>query len=497
MHNVGGNFPVGTAKLEDQSASTNCIPSDPILKQGRNCFRLTKARRVAALVDASDYYARLDQAFRRAERTILIIGWDFDGRIKLCPHHENCSALGDFLRSLVDARPELEVRILVWSAAVVHAASDPIALLIGAAWQYHPRITVKLDRHHPLYASHHQKLVAIDDSVAFVGGIDLTIQRWDTCGHRNEDPLRVGPDGESYRPVHDVQLMVDGEPARVLGDVARERWRVATGEILSPARNRSDLWPDDLASDFVETAVAVARTVPGWGQTPAITEIATLTEDMMHAARHSIYIESQYFTASNVRRLIRKSLAGAQGPEIVVVVKHASPGTLERFVMGANRDRLMRHLRLADRHNRLRFYYPVVTGKDGPCEILVHSKVLIVDDRVLRIGSSNLNNRSMGLDTECDVAIEASNGEQRQAIAGVRNRLLGEHLGVSPETIAQAVCNYGSLIRAIEACRQAARGLRPFPEMDIGGPIVPVAGTGLMDPVQPLMLLKVPSSETS
>jgi len=148
----------------------------------------------------------------------------------------------------------------------------------------------------------------------------------------------------------------------------------------------------------------------------------------------------------------------------------------------------MRHLRLADRHNRLRFYYPVVAGQDGPCEILVHSKVLIVDDRILRIGSSNLNNRSMGLDTECDLAIEASIDEQRQAIAGVRDRLLGEHLGVSPETVGQAISRHGSLIRAIDTCRQPTRGLRPFPELDIGGPIVPVAGTGLMDPAKPLML---------
>src|SRR5215204_3851688 len=118
MHGLGGSSPVGMAKLEDQSASAGCIPSDPVLKQGRNCFRITRARRAAVLVDASDYYARLEQAFSCAERTILIVGWDFDGRIKLCPHHENCAELGDFLRSLVEARPELEVKILIWSVAV-------------------------------------------------------------------------------------------------------------------------------------------------------------------------------------------------------------------------------------------------------------------------------------------------------------------------------------------------------------------------------------------
>ena len=68
---------------------------------------------------------------------------------------------------LVDTHPDLEVRILVWSVAVVHTPSAPLALLVGEAWQDHPRITLRLDTTHPIYASHHQKIVVIDDAVAF------------------------------------------------------------------------------------------------------------------------------------------------------------------------------------------------------------------------------------------------------------------------------------------------------------------------------------------
>ncbi|HEY0275012.1 MAG TPA: phospholipase D-like domain-containing protein [Paenirhodobacter sp.] len=35
----------------------------------------------------------------------------------------------------------------------------------------------------------------------------------------------------------------------------------------------------------------------------------------------------------------------------------------------------------------------------------MHAKVMIVDDRVLRVGSSNFNNRSLRLDSECDVIL--------------------------------------------------------------------------------------------
>jgi phosphatidylserine/phosphatidylglycerophosphate/cardiolipin synthase-like enzyme len=460
-----------------------------VLRPGRNCWRVTRARRAAVLIDACNYYTRLEQALRQAERSVLIIGWDFDGRIQLCPNREDCPPLGEFLHELAEARPELEIRILVWSAAVVHASGAPVPLLMGAPWEDHPRITLRLDQHHPLYAAHHQKLVAIDDAIAFVGGIDLTVGRWDTCAHSEVDRFRAGPDGAAYRPVHDVQMVVDGEAARCIAEVARERWRVATGEVLNAPELESDLWPSDLTPDFTETPVAIARTAPAWDESPGVQEISALTEDLLSAARHSIYIETQYFTADCVRSFLEKSLAAKHGPEIVVVVKRVSDGRLEQLVMGNNRDRLIRDLRQADRHNRLRIYYPVVAGKEEPCEVLVHAKVAIIDDEIVRIGSANLNNRSMGLDTECDLAIEAANERQRRTIADLRSRLLAEHLDCSPKEIAEAVAEHGSLIRAIEACSRSTRGLRHFPETDLDGPTKPITGTGLLDPDRPLELM--------
>jgi phospholipase D1/2 len=121
--------------------------------------------------------------------------------------------------------------------------------------------------------------------------------------------------------------------------------------------------------------------------------------------------------------------------------------------------------------------------------VLLHSKVLIVDDRMMRIGSSNLNNRSMGLDTECDLVIEAADEEERGRIVDIRNRLLAEHLDVTPDAISAAIARSGSLIRGIDACNVNARGLRPFPEKDLDGPTKPISATQLMDPPRPLKLL--------
>lgn len=459
-----------------------------ILKPGRNCWRVAKAKRAAVLVDAAEYYRHLHSALCRAQRSITILGWDFDGRIMLCPDSgpEKARPLGLFLRDLVEDRPDLEIRILVWSVAVLHAPGDARSLLVGDAWQEHPRIHLHLDTKHPFYASHHQKVVVIDDAVAFAGGIDLTIQRWDTSSHQAENAFRVTPDGEAYEPVHDLQMAVDGDAAQALGELARRRWQVAIGETLPTNEPVGGGWPDDLEPDFTDVPVAISRTAPGWGNTPPVREQAHLTADAIAAARHTIYMEAQYLSSTLVRNALARRLMKHDGPEIVMVVTPFSRGFFEKKVLGVNRDRIMRRLGRLPGAHRLRFYYPVVPPASPGAEdrqVLIHAKVMIVDDDLLRVGSGNLSNRSMGLDTECDLAIEATDEATRRIIAGVRARLIGEHLGVAPQRVIEAVAAEGSLIAAVEALNGGPRALRRFEPGN--GPTRLVLGTRIVDPARP------------
>ncbi|MBJ6125944.1 phospholipase [Microvirga sp. BT325] len=466
------------------------LPEGSILRPGQNCWRISRAGRASVLIDGSAYFAGLEAALRRARRSILIVGWDFDGSIRLRPDAsaEESPPLGPLLRSLVEAEPDLEVRILVWSIAVVHAPGAPGPLIFGADWQDHPRLHVKLDTHHPLYAAHHQKLVCIDDAMAFVGGMDLTVERWDSPGHACDDRLRLKDDGGIYEPVHDIQMAVDGEAARSVAEIVHTRWKLATGEELSPAvPDGSDPWPERLAADFTDVPVAIARTYPAWGEQQAAQEAAALTLDALSAARKCIYIEAQYMTTPLVGDVLERHLADPDGPEIVVIQTHESHGWTEGLVMGANRDRLIRRLRKCDHADRLRAYYPVVpNGTGGECQVLIHSKLIMVDDVFLRVGSSNLNNRSMGLDSECDLAIEATTEEERRTIARLRDTLVAEHLDAQPEAFAKAVdAEGGSVIRAIDRLNTGARGLRAFAAMADDGPDAPAPGTGLLDPLEP------------
>lgn len=466
------------------------VPQRSILDPGRNCWRVDPAGKAAVLIDGSEYFSHLESALRQAERSILIVGWDFDGSIRLRPDvdPQESPALGPFLYALLEERPDLQIRILVWSIAVMHAPGAPGPLLFGADWQNHPRLQLRLDTQHPIYAAHHQKIVCIDDALAFAGGIDLTVRRWDTCRHAADDRTRLRDDGTIYDPVHDIQMVVGGQAARSVGELARRRWKTATGETLeSTSVEGHRPWPSGLAPHFENVPVAIARTCPTWGDQPSIREVAALTSDALSAAKDIIYIEAQYMTAGFVGRILARHLANPDGPEIVVIMTHESHGLAERMVMGKNRDRLIRRLRKVDRFDRLRVYYPAVPSIDGgECQVMVHSKLIIVDDAFLRVGSSNLNNRSVGLDTECDLAIEASDDVMRRTIIKLRNHLLAEHMDVSPNTLAHSIRQEGgSVIRAIEHLNRGVRGLRLFEAMSDRGPTRAALGTWLLDPKKP------------
>jgi len=159
--------------------------------------------------------------------------------------------------------------------------------------------------------------------------------------------------------------------------------------------------------------------------------------------------------------------------------------------MGALRSRLVRQLRESDRFNRLRVFYPVVAGPQGP-SVFVHAKVMVVDDRLVRVGSANLSNRSMRLDTECDLVIEAEGREPVQKVmAGFRDRLLGEHLGKKPEEVRQAEAEAGSLVQGIDRLRGGERTLEPLPEEAPEWVSELLSESALIDPEEPIQLEEV------
>ena len=455
------------------------------LEPGGNCWRIARADRAALIVDAADYFRIVRGAMLAARSQIMLIGWDFDTRVSLDPDCDDGAPaeLGALLSWIARERPELEIRILKWDVGAIKLLGRGTTMLRLARWMAHPRITFKLDGSHPVGASHHHKIAVIDDCLAFCGGIDMTAGRWDTREHRDDDARRRRPTtGRLADPWHDSTMAVSGEAARWLGEHARQRWRAAGGDAVAAPPVRRDLWPERLEPDFREVRVAIARTRAAFDGESSVREIEHLFVDMIESARHFFYAESQYFASRALAAAIARRLDQPDGPEFVLVQPKAAEGWLEEQAMGAARARLLGALREADRHGRLRVYTPVTeAGQD----IYVHAKIAVVDDVMLRVGSANMNNRSMGLDSECDLLIDGrapADEAVRERIREIRAGLVAEHLGVDPADVERKRSETRSLIAAIESLRRDGRSLRPL-DLDAKNRLqTMVAESELLDP---------------
>ena len=444
-----------------------------LLVPGRNCWRIERADKVALLVDGVEYFSAVRAALANARHSIYILGWDIDSRMRLVPDGANDGLpdpLGEFLDAIVVRRRSLRGYVLSWDFAMLYAMERewlPIYKLDGRT---HRRLKFRLDDQHPVGASHHQKVIVVDDAVAFVSGYDLTRCRFDTSDHARDDPRRVDHRGTRYPPFHDVGIAVAGDCARALGDLARERWFRATGERLSPPASsvNVDAWPAGMETAATDVDVAITRTEPAFAGRPAVGEVRALHFDAIASARRYIFAENQYFTSLAIARAFARRLAEDNPPEIAVLSPYTQSGWLEISTMGVLRARIHRMLRDADRHQRYRLYCPMLKWLDRAEGCLnIHSKVLIVDDALLMIGSSNLSDRSMALDTECNLVID-SRGEPRLSalIAGLRERLLAEHLGCTANDVAHATAREHSLHAAIASLDHDGERSLPSVEPD-------------------------------
>jgi phospholipase D1/2 len=476
---------------DDRAPGPRRREPESLLRPGYNCWTVARAERVALIIDAENYFKAFYQAALRARRSITILCWDFNSQTRL--HFDPVAPdgppalLGDFLDYLVRRRRGLHVHVLNWDYPMVFGTDREFPPLYGFGWTPARHVHLRYDDTHPVAGSQHQKVVVIDEAVAFVGGIDLTVRRWDTTEHLPGDPRRVAY-GKPYPPFHDLMVAVDGEAAKQLSGLTRERWLNATGEKLKLGSVDNDPWPETLEPDLTGIEVGFARTIPASDNAPAVREVEKLYLDMIAAARDSLYIENQYFTAPRIAAALEKRLAEPNGPEVVLVVRLLSHGWLEEHTMHVLRTRLIRGLQEADRHDRLRVYYPHIPGLDDGCCLDVHSKVMVVDDRILRVGSANLCNRSMGLDTECDAVIESrGNAEVAAVISDFRDRLLAEHLNVPMDRLREEIGRHHSLHRAIDALAVEGRSLKRLAELrEWSETVLQVAAVA--DPDEPIAL---------
>ena len=462
-------------------------------------WRYARASRAHAVIDAADYFALMREAMMRARQRILLVGWDFDTRIligggrrwwNLPRKRVSPARLGPFVVWLVNRRRRLEVRVLKWNFGALRAFFRGVMMLDLLRWWRHPRITFKLDSAHPIGCSHHQKIAVIDDRFAVCGGIDMAGDRWDTRQHLDHDPRRRRPGGKAHGPWHDCTMLLEGEAAKVLGEYGRERWFQAGGRPFQPCHpQEASPWPSGIEAEFRDVEIGIARTRSQHAESHEVREIEALFLEHIARASRFIYFENQYFASRRIAEAIALRLEEAEPPEIVLVCPESSEGWLEQAAMDSARTRLFLALAAVDHRKRFSMWHPV-TAQGRP--IYVHSKLTIIDDEILRIGSANLNNRSMGLDSECDVFIDArrpGNEHCTHPIRDLRISLLAEHCGLAPERVADLLARNGSMAAMIASVPTGAKRLKPFVPRKLSDAEAALADNEVLDPERPEEML--------
>lgn len=472
------------------SAAMAAVAADPDHGISDTIWRRAQATRAHVVVDAADYFEQIETAMMNARQRIMLIGWDFDTRISLLRKRRKPGSppkrLGDFILYLANRTPGLEIKLLKWNFGALKMLGRGSTMLDVARWKMHPQIEMKLDSAHPFGCSHHQKIVVIDDKFAVCGGIDMTSDRWDTSDHLDDDPRRKRPNRKPYGPWHDVTMMVENAAAAELGQLARMRWERAGGGVLEPcAPQKESPWPASLPAEFQFVEVGISRTRAEYEGVPPVFEIEKLFLEQIARAKKFIYAENQYFASRKIAEAIAKRMAEPAPPEIFIVTAENADGWLEQKAMDSARARLIRSIGEKDTKDRFSINIPYTAGGTG---IYVHAKLTIVDDEILRVGSANMNNRSLGLDSECDLHIDttvAGNETAGEAITRLRHRLLAEHCGVSPEKMAETLATGLSMREAVARLTQPGRRLTRLELPELTDAEKALADQAMLDPESP------------
>jgi phosphatidylserine/phosphatidylglycerophosphate/cardiolipin synthase-like enzyme len=368
---------LGHPHVLDPQDDSLWVPGDPPPRSGN---------RLDVLIDGERAIGAIGAALRQARSHVHIAGWHITPSFSLERDGGSPTTLRDLLAELAE---RVDVRVLVWAGppAPVFEPKRSDVQDIRDELTRGTRIRCVLDARERTMHCHHEKLVIIDDEVAFVGGIDLTSlsgDRWDGTEHPAAGRLGW----------HDAATRLHGPAVTDVADHFRARWQEVAKDPLPPPR------PQPPAG---ETTVQILRTVPD-GTYDFVTRgdfrILDAYVRALRSAQRLIYLENQFLWSTEIAEIIAAKLEDPPTDDFrVVLVLPAHPNN------GADttRGQLGRLVEAASEHRRLLAATISCHSGSRTHPLYVHAKIGIVDDRWLTIGSANLNEHSLFNDTEMNV----------------------------------------------------------------------------------------------
>ncbi|GAC16246.1 VTT domain-containing protein [Aliiglaciecola lipolytica] len=427
------------------------------------------ARYAAPVVDCANYYRALHEAIEKAQRSIFIVGWDIDSRVRLLRgEEEKASELPSVISELINLKasenPDLRVYLLRWDSSLAFFGMREIWAKEVWDEKTPENVHTVLDGSIPMGGSQHQKIVIIDDELAFSGGMDVAVHRWDTREHRLVEPERDDGDG-SYGPFHDVQVAVSGPIVKELSKLVRWRWNRLvdeTQQITESTEQRHpdntdqlpNCWPQSVKPLLENIDCAVSQTIPFMDDVEPVQEVRKMLLALIEQAEEFIYIENQFANRGEIAEALNRRLKACPKLRVLIVSSYQPKGTMETEAYWAGRIDFKRILENGIEDERVLVAYSGSTNKEGvEGQKRVHAKVMVIDDAYFVIGSSNLSNRSMSLDTECDLTFVASTEKHREQIAWFRNDLISEHAGWSVEDV-QSFIDGENTFKQLTQCKE-------------------------------------------
>ncbi len=375
------------------------------------------------LWDAGPYYQRVSELFEKASRLIVVVGWQLDSRLILGTDGET---LRRKLLRLVQEKPDLHVACLLWDHAYFYS-------LERENWQariwedLHPRIHFIFDNQVPFGGSHHEKIILIDEEIALLGGVDLCKARWDSVHHHPRDPRRTKHGfAKADLPHHDVGVQVTGPVVADIYRQIRERWDRVSRQPLPEPRTPPSSPPDAQLHNVLRS-----RTEAPLLRSRITREIEHCFRWLIAQAKDHILIENQYYWSPELHEVLIAKLRSTPQLRLTLILPFP--------IIYAGLARLMEHYELEllaqlARINtepdpivkdRVQIFFPVAIGENNVRNpIYIHSKVLVIDDRFLSIGSANFASRSLRVDTETNLTFLAETAEQRQKIRSLNKQIL-------------------------------------------------------------------------
>ena len=341
---------------------------------------------VEVLVDGERACGAIARALSGAHSHVHIAGWHLTPGFELT-REGDASTLQEILAALAE---HIEVRVLLWAGPPlpVFQPTRRMARAVREQLTAGTKIQCVLDSRERTMHCHHEKVVIVDDTVAFVGGIDLTSlagDRWDSPRHHPRGSLGW----------HDVATQLQGPIVADVADHFRHRWQEAAGQAL----------PAPVApAPAGRIALQLLRTIPEHTYDFCARGEFSILEAYQRAlrsAQHLIYLENQFLWSTEIAQILVDKLRNPPTADFrILLLLPANPNN------GADTTRGQLGCLVEADHGAGRLLAVTIhSHHDGSTDALyVHAKVGVVDDRWLTVGSANLNEHSLFNDTEVNIA---------------------------------------------------------------------------------------------